>query len=220
MVSIRLPLLSSISIGFGNVEFIANSYFFAIVSIVPSFIVSATENMLSMQSAFSQYSTSNGNGFDYTAWHNNRWLVTNYIFRNFRIGLLELLFGKKMILSCEELASLFHVPNIRFNKYPCIAWQNYKMAPSPPNIPDEGILLGHNIYRGEKKEIRMKTEDRFRHFYVIGQTGTGKSSILQTMIRQDLKNGNGVCVIDPHGSLIEDIFIQSCIILIEILTFF
>ncbi|MEK7085672.1 MAG: DUF87 domain-containing protein, partial [Patescibacteria group bacterium] len=49
------------------------------------------------------------------------------------------------------------------------------------------------------------TEDRFRHFYVIGQTGTGKSSILQVMIRQDLKNGNGLCVIDPHGALIEDI---------------
>ncbi len=165
----------------------------------------AMDNMSSMKSAFSQYTTSNGNSFDYTAWHNNKWLVTNYIFRNFRIGLLEWLFGKKMIFSCEELASLFHIPNIRFNKYPSIAWQNYKIAPSPPNIPDEGLLLGHNVYRGEKKEIRMKTEDRFRHFYVIGQTGTGKSSILQVMIRQDLQNGNGVCVIDPHGSLIEDI---------------
>jgi hypothetical protein len=56
-----------------------------------------------------------------------------------------------------------------------------------------------------KKEIRMKNEDRFRHFYVIGQTGTGKSSVLQVMIRQDLKNGKGLAVIDPHGQLIDDI---------------
>ncbi len=165
----------------------------------------ATTNLVAMRGAFSQYSTSNNNSLDYTRWHNSRYLVTNYIFRNFRKRTFEWLFGKKMILSCEELASIFHIPNIRFNKYPCIAWQNFKIAPAPPNIPDEGLLLGHNIYRGEKQEIRMKNEDRFRHFYVIGQTGTGKSSILQMMIRQDLKNGKGICVIDPHGSLIEDI---------------
>jgi Type IV secretory system Conjugative DNA transfer len=165
----------------------------------------AITNLVSMRGAFSQYVTSSNNSLEYTRWHNNRYLVTNYIFRNFRRGFLDWLFGQKMVLSCEELASIFHVPNIRFNKYPCIAWQNFKIAPTPPNMPEEGILLGHNIYRGEKKEIRMKNEDRFRHFYVIGQTGTGKSSILQVMIRQDLKNGNGLCVIDPHGSLIEDI---------------
>ena len=51
----------------------------------------------------------------------------------------------------------------------------------------------------------MKPNDRMRHFYVIGQTGTGKSSMLTTMIRQDLKNGNGVCVIDPHGELVEEL---------------
>ncbi len=162
-------------------------------------------NLISMRGAFSQYKTSNCNSLMYSRWHHNRTLITNFIFRNFRRGFNQWLFDKKMIFSCEELASLFHVPNRRFNKYPCIAWQNYKIAPPPPNIPTEGILLGHNIYRGEKKEIRMMNEDRFRHFYVIGQTGTGKSSILQVMIRQDLKNGNGLCVIDPHGSLIEDI---------------
>jgi len=162
-------------------------------------------NLISMRGAFNQYNTSNNNSLDYTRWHSNKTLVTNYIFRNFRRGFNQWIRRERMIFSAEELSSLYHVPNIRFNKYPCIAWQNFKIAPTPPNIPTEGILLGHNIYRGQKKEIRMKTEDRFRHFYVIGQTGTGKSSILQVMIRQDLKNGNGVCVIDPHGSLVEDI---------------
>ncbi|MBD3330613.1 type IV secretion system DNA-binding domain-containing protein [Candidatus Peregrinibacteria bacterium] len=162
---------------------------------------SASVNLNSMVSAFTQYSASNGNAFGYTSWHSNKKLISNFIFRNFKRPLKS----KKMILSTEELASIYHLPNIRFNKSTAIAWQNYKIAPPPPNIPDEGLLLGHNIYRGQKKEIRIKTEDRFRHFYVIGQTGTGKSSIFQVMLRQDLKNGQGLCVIDPHGSLIEDI---------------
>ena len=162
-------------------------------------------NLISMRGAFNQYGTKHGNELTYTHWHNTKPLVTNYIFRNFRRGFNQWITRNKMVLSSEELASIFHVPNIRFNKYPSIAWQNFKIAPPPANIPKEGILLGHNIYRGEKIEIRMKREDRFRHFYVIGQTGTGKSSVLQVMIRQDLRNGDGLCVIDPHGSLIEDV---------------
>lgn len=113
--------------------------------------------------------------------------------------------NRPMIFSSEELASLFHLPNVRYNRGPTIAWQNFKIAPAPANLPADGILLGHNHYRGQTHEVRLKREDRFRHFYVIGQTGTGKSSILQVMVRQDLKNGDGLCVIDPHGSLIEDI---------------
>lgn len=162
-------------------------------------------NLIAIRSAFSQYSTTNCNALEYTHWHKNKPLITNFIFRNFRRGFNQWIERHRMILSPEELASLFHIPNIRFNKQPCIAWQNFKIAPAPANIPTSGLLLGHNFFRGEKKEIRMKREDRFRHFYVIGQTGTGKSSILQVMIRQDLKNGDGLCVIDPHGSLIEDI---------------
>ncbi len=165
----------------------------------------AGANLVAMRNAFTQYTAPNGNSLDYTNWHNKRTVIKNFIFRHFRRGFLLWLKGKKMILSSEELASIFHIPNIRFNKYPSIAWQNFKIAPPPANTPTEGLLLGHNIYRSVKKEIRMKREDRFRHFYVIGQTGTGKSSIFQTMIRQDFRNGDGVCVIDPHGSLIEDI---------------
>jgi len=185
----------------------ANVGFEAIIRVVSSAPTKevSNQNMNHIVSAFSQYSFSRGNDLDYTRWHNKKWLIANFIFRNFRRNLHQWVTRTKFLLSCEELASLFHVPNIRFNKYPCIAWQNYKIAPLPPNIPEEGLLLGHNIYRGEVQEIHMKREDRFRHFYVIGQTGTGKSSILQVMIRQDLENGDGLCVIDPHGSLIEDI---------------
>lgn len=77
-----------------------------------------------------------------------------------------------MILNTEEIASLFHFPHIRYNETPEIKWQNFKIVKAPHDVPKEGLLLGENIHRGVKKEIRIKTEDRFRHFYVIGQTGT------------------------------------------------
>ncbi len=110
-----------------------------------------------------------------------------------------------MLLGTTELSSFFHLPNIKYNKVETIKWQNFKMAPAPKNIPEEGLHLGINTFRGEKKKIFMKPDDRFRHFYIIGQTGTGKSSIIQLMARQDFNNGKGVCIVDPHGSLIEDL---------------
>ena len=72
-------------------------------------------------------------------------------------------------------------------------------------MPKSGLLLGHNVYRGERIPIYIKREDRFRHFYVIGQTGTGKTSIFKSMLRQDLRAKEGICVIDPHGSLVESL---------------
>lgn len=165
----------------------------------------AAEASAALKNSFAQFGYSNNNKFKTSYWHSNKTLIKNFIFRHFRRSALMWVMGKKSILSSEELASVFHIPNIRFNSANNIAWQNYKIAPAPANIPTEGMLLGYNLTRGEKKEIRIKNEDRFRHFYVIGQTGTGKSSVLQVMIRQDLKDGKGLAVIDPHGSLIEDI---------------
>jgi len=165
----------------------------------------AVSHLTNMKSAFSQYSTTNGNSFKYTKWHSDRKLIKDFIFRAFKRPLNQSFFERKSILSCDELASLYHIPNTKYNRSPSIAWQRFKLAPAPTNIPTEGILIGHNYYRGETREVRIKNEDRFRHFYVIGQTGTGKSSVLQVMIRQDLENGNGLCIVDPHGQLIEDI---------------
>jgi len=109
-----------------------------------------------------------------------------------------------MILNIEEIASIFHFPSAKYNKTPEIKWQNFKIAKAPTNLPTEGVLLGYNIYRGVKKEIYIKNEDRFRHFYVIGQTGTGKTSILQVMARQDIRHGKGLALMDPHGDFVND----------------
>lgn len=163
---------------------------------------SAKSNLSNILNSFTQYGTPSLNSFDTKKWHSKRSLIRNFLFRAFDRSWHP---QNKMILSTEEIASIFHFPHIKFNNIPSVQWQNYKIEKAPQNIPKEGLLLGHNIYRGAQTPIYMKREDRFRHFYVIGQTGTGKSSIFQTMIRQDLNNGDGLCVIDPHGSLIEDL---------------
>jgi len=157
--------------------------------------------LINITSAFTQFSYPDFNGFKTTLNHNKKALIKNYVFRHFK----KPFFLKKMILNTEELASIVHFPHIKYNDTPEIKWQNFKIVKAPANLPKEWLLLGHNIHRWIKKEIRMKTEDRFRHFYVIWQTGTGKSSIMQTMVRQDLANWEWICIIDPHGDLARDV---------------
>ena len=112
---------------------------------------------------------------------------------------------KWQIFSTEELSWLYHFPNPKFNKNPKIAWQNFKIVPAPDNIPDHGVLIGHNLYWWVNKEIRIKPEDRFRHFYCIWQTGTGKSTMMLAQAKDDMLNWRWFCLIDPHGDLCEDL---------------
>jgi hypothetical protein len=111
---------------------------------------------------------------------------------------------KKSLVVEKELAGLFHFPDSRYNKIPIIQWTASKVLPPPPHPPQEGILLGINKYRAAETGIRFMAKDRTRHHYIIGKSGTGKSAFLSFMSRQDIKNGEGVCMIDPHGDLIED----------------
>jgi hypothetical protein len=110
-----------------------------------------------------------------------------------------------MILTVKEVSSIFHFPHIRFNKNPRIRRQNFKIVPAPDNIPTEWLLLWYNVYGGVKKMIHMSDKDRFRHFYCIGQTGTGKSTTLLAMARQDMDQGKWFTLIDPHGDLSEQL---------------
>src|SRR3989338_8197396 len=109
-----------------------------------------------------------------------------------------------MPLNFKELATIFHFP-VGVSSSPILRQAKAAGAPAPLNVPPKGILIGYNEYRGVKTEIRMTEDDRLRHFYVIGQTGTGKTTILKTMVAQDIKNGDGCCFIDPHGNDIQDI---------------
>lgn len=106
--------------------------------------------------------------------------------------------------SSEELASFFHFPN-KTVETPHITWLKAKSAPVSAEVPTEGgTFIGTGYYRGVKRPIHVDVRDRMRHMYIIGKTGVGKSELLKEMIKQDIEAGRGVCVIDPHGDLIED----------------
>ncbi len=192
--------------------------------------------------------------------------------------------------SCDELSTLYHFPDINYNKSPIIAWLEYKMLSPPPNLifPKEplimkdykrdgngniytidgsllqvdknknllrnadknlvlldgsiievskegenigrsldegktpiqidehrklqgfplykdGVLMGWNEYRNNKQPIYFAKKDRGRHHYIIGKSGWGKSVFIGYLARQDLWNNEWLCVIDPHGDLVEDI---------------
>lgn len=162
----------------------------------------ASINLNTIMKSFTQYGGPSINEFSRQKWHSKRKLIHNFILRLYKRSWKP---HHKLILTPAEISAIYHLPHIKYNNIPAVKWQNYKIVKAPSNIPKEGILLGHNNYRGENQPIYMKKDDRFRHFYVIGQTGTGKSSIMQVMARQDMKNGDGMCVIDPHGSLVEDL---------------
>lgn len=177
------------------------------IRLVTSAVSQRRSNVLlsTLLAAFAQFSLAGGNGLTKVKYASQKRIIRNFIYRSMYPTFREWISFSKIIMAPTEIASLFHIPDIRYNASPVINWMNYKLAPAPVNIPTEGLYIGENIYRGVKTPIYMKHLDRFRHFYVIGQTGTGKSSIFQTMIRQDLKNGNGICVVDPHGDLVESV---------------
>ena len=162
----------------------------------------ARSSLTNILNVFAQYGTPSLNSFHIERWHFKRALIKNFLYRSFRRSWKP---HYRMFLTTEEMASLYHFPHVKYNDVPGVKWQKFKVVQCPVNVPKEGVLLGHNMFRGKTTPIYMKNEDRFRHFYIIGQTGTGKSSIMQTLIRQDFRNGKGVCVVDPHGSLVEDL---------------
>lgn len=111
---------------------------------------------------------------------------------------------KVMPMNLKELASVFHFP-VGIGGQPQLKEAKAGIAPAPIEMGKEGITLGVNSYRGRDTDIHMSREDRMRHFYVIGQTGTGKTNIMLNMITQDIRNGDGCCYIDPHGTDIQTI---------------
>lgn len=152
-------------------------------------------------SAFSQYSIYEyGNGLKNRKINRDK-LIHNFIYRAFDKR-------RKLVLNTEEMASLFHFP-LASSETPNISWLKAKGAAAPVNMPKEGVTLGINTYRGMKTAVKIAKNDRRRHMYIIGVTGSGKSVLMGEMAKQDIKNGEGVCIVDPHGSLVEDVL--SCI---------
>jgi len=109
------------------------------------------------------------------------------------------------LLNVAELTGIYHLTAERVSSSRELKRAGAKQVATPIDMPSEGVALGINRYGGVETEIRFAPEDRLRHFYCIGQTGTGKTTLIKTMAIQDMQNGDGVCFIDPHGSDILDI---------------
>ncbi len=145
--------------------------------------------------SFNQFNAPDLNGFRLKRVLNKSDEIHDYILRIFSAN-------KRIMLNTEEIASIFHLPN-RFVETPNIYWLLARKEPPPANLPTEGIILGESIYRGERKPIRLKPDDRLRHIYMIGKTGVGKTVLFENMIMQDIREGRGVCYLDPNGDAAE-----------------
>jgi hypothetical protein len=111
--------------------------------------------------------------------------------------------SRPLIFDTEELASLFHLPNTSVAT-PNIAWTKAKKVEYPLELPiDVEPALGVTSFRNEQIRFGIKPDDRRRHMYIIGKTGTGKSTLLQKMAISDIYQGNGLAFIDPHGDSID-----------------
>ena len=150
-------------------------------------------------SAFALFDSPTYNGFKFTLTRNVEELATSYIFRFFPQGV------NSNILNTVELATIFHLPDQKNIPTSQVQRQMSKQVDGPTDVMEEGFLLGYNEFRGTKKPIRLSTNDRRRHTYIIGQTGTGKSVLLENLAFQDMMDGKGFAFVDPHGDSVEEL---------------
>lgn len=147
--------------------------------------------------AFALFDAPGKNGFKYEAADDVGDFVTSYLLRLFPQTDTE------DVLNSVELATIFHFPDQNSIPTSQLERQDSKQVDGPRNIPEDGLLLGYNVFRGVKKPIRLGITDRQRHMYAVGQTGTGKTTFLENLAFQDMLNGNGFAFVDPHGDVAE-----------------
>lgn len=173
-----------------------------------------------LEASFGQFEDPVGNVFKFRrpkTKEAEREFIRSFIFRTFDRDSDESLFNQikyelfdKMpvqmsygspvnLLNSQELSAVFHLAIAGSTSSREAKTTGATLAPAPVGLPQEGILIGRNRYANTVTDIYLTPEDRLRHFYTIGQTGTGKTNFLKQMIIQDIENGEGVCFIDPHG---------------------
>lgn len=170
-----------------------------LIRVVASSNTSARSQVLlkNVVAAFALFDSPGKNGFKFSLAKNIESFVTAFIFRFFPQDI------RQNILNSVELATIFHLPDQRNIPTSQVQRQASKQVDGPHQALTEGFLMGYNVYRGVKKEIRLSTNDRRRHTYIIGQTGTGKSKLLENLALQDMLDGKGFAFIDPHGDSAE-----------------
>jgi hypothetical protein len=185
-----------------NLEFKANKPLFRVnIRLVASTNDELTTDQIlsALESPFHQFTNPGFNEFYY---FRPKGKYLKKVFYQFAFRLFDP--SQSILLNTEEITSFFHFPT-SYIKNPTIHWLSARSAPPPSNLPQEGIILGENIYQGMRSIVKITREDRRRHIYIIGQTGTGKTTLLKNMVIQDIKNGDGVCFIDPHGDVAQEI---------------
>ncbi len=166
--------------------------------VVSSNTTSHSQGLLkNIVAAFALFDSPSNNGFKFNPSRNIEELVTSFIFRFFPQTV------DQNILNSVEMATIFHLPDQNSIPTSRVKRQLSKQVDGPTELMDEGLLLGVNEYRGVKKEIRLSVNDRRRHTYIIGQTGVGKSVLLENLAYQDMHDGRGFAFIDPHGDAVE-----------------
>jgi len=158
----------------------------------------------SVVSAFKQFNTVNLNGFQAGSSVAGDQFVKDYRSRLFT--------EEGFVLNIEELASIFHLPNISVET-PNIDWTGSKKGEPPENLPvatgadiDKEIsVFAETNFRHKKEKFGVKEDDRRRHMYIIGKTGVGKTNMMENMVISDINAGHGVAVVDPHGEFVDKI---------------
>lgn len=163
----------------------------------------ARTRIQSVVGAFKQFNSTNMNGFNTGAVTvNDTKAWGEYLSRSFE--------EKGLIFNTEELASVFHFPNMSVET-PNLAWAGSKKGEAPADLPIKGetaeediTLVGKTDFRNTEKIFGIKLLDRMQHVYIIGKSGGGKSKLMLNMITDDIMEGRGVIVVDPHGDLAEE----------------
>lgn len=155
--------------------------------------------MQAIVGAFKQFNSTNLNGFKMTGASFKQEDLNKYTARFF--------IDKGYVLNIEELASVFHLPHTNVET-PNIVWASSKTAEPPSNLPvpvgdraldDEISVFGLTNFRGLNQQFGLWRYDRSRHVYIIGQTGAGKSGLLELFALSDIYHNHGYAIIDPHG---------------------
>lgn len=147
--------------------------------------------------AFALFDSPTFNGFKFTLSKNIEELTSAFILRFFPQQI------NQNILNSVELATLFHLPDQSSIPSSQVQRQMSKQVDGPTQVMDKGLLLGYNEFRGVKKPIRLSDKDRRRHVHIIGQTGVGKSVLQENLAYQDMLDGRGFALVDPHGDLVD-----------------
>jgi hypothetical protein len=161
----------------------------------------AQDILENLTSTFNQFDEGQGNGI---AWELLSGRRLHSALRNFTMRIFGN--GLKIPLSIEELTTLYHLTGQAVSTSRELKQNKMSHKAAPIAVANgEGVLIGKNKHGGNDTPVHYAPLDRMRHFYEVGQTGTGKSFLMKQMIIQDIQNGEGCCYIDPHGSDIMDV---------------